>query len=234
MKEHRRFKRWDINRKTKIKLEGAQNFASCTINDLSFMGAKVTLTFKLTRDKFLKLRLVLSRNLWLDVEAWVVWDRAVDGLHCYGLYFSKIKDSDKEKIYQFIWKNYPHKLNGQWWSGIKREGGEKMENGKFEDHRIFERFTAKFPINFIDLIGNKEGEGAIEDVSAKGVGFSCKEELPPRTPLEMWLKIPDKSGPLYTRGEVVWSKMIEPNNCRIGVNLEKADLMGLSRVLRLA
>jgi hypothetical protein len=79
---------------------------------------------------------------------------------------------------------------------------------------------------------NREGTGQTADISAKGIGLVADVELAPNTPLEMWLEIPDKGEPLYTRGEVVWSKMMEPNKFRIGVNLEKADLMGLSRVLR--
>jgi hypothetical protein len=49
----------------------------------------------------------------------------------------------------------------------------------------------------------------------------------------MWLNIPDRGEPLYTRGRVVWSKMWEPNKYRLGINLEKADLMGMARILRL-
>jgi hypothetical protein len=48
----------------------------------------------------------------------------------------------------------------------------------------------------------------------------------------MWLKVPDKGEPLYLRGEVVWSRLEEADKYHCGVNLEKADLMGISRVLR--
>jgi len=79
---------------------------------------------------------------------------------------------------------------------------------------------------------NKEGEAQVQDISAKGIGLITKEELSPHTPLELWLEIPDKGEPLYSRGEVAWTKKLEPDKYRVGVNLEKADLMGLSRVLR--
>lgn len=102
----------------------------------------------------------------------------------------------------------------------------------FEDRRIFERLPVKFSLRFLDLNSNREGQGQIRDISAKGVGFMTNLELVPRAPLEMWLEIPDKREPLYTRGEVIWSKLQDVNEYRAGVNLEKADLMGLSRVLR--
>ncbi|MFA5145626.1 MAG: PilZ domain-containing protein [Candidatus Omnitrophota bacterium] len=107
-----------------------------------------------------------------------------------------------------------------------------MLNSGFEDKRIFERFPTGFPVRFLDLNENREGEAQSMDISAKGIGLVANKELAPRTPLELWLDIPDKGEPFYTRGEVVWSKMIGDSRCQLGVNLEKANLMGLSRVMR--
>jgi len=101
-----------------------------------------------------------------------------------------------------------------------------------EDNRIFERFSARFPLRFIDLRDNREGIAEVRDVSAKGVGMVTEEQLLPNTALEMWLQIPDKGEPLYARGQVVWSKPQGINAYRTGINLERADMMGLSRVLR--
>jgi len=102
-----------------------------------------------------------------------------------------------------------------------------------QDRRIFGRFPARFPLRFIELATNKEGQAQTVDISAKGVGLVVDRELSPRTPLEMWLDIPDHHEPLYTRGEVVaCSNSLEPNKYRVGVELEKADLIGMSRVFR--
>ena len=107
-----------------------------------------------------------------------------------------------------------------------------MQNAESDDRRIFARFPAQLSIKFLDLILNKEGQAQAQDVSAKGIGFLAGEQLEPLTPVEMWLQVPDKGTPLYTRGEVVWSEMVAPNQYRTGVNLERADLMGMSRILR--
>ncbi len=232
--ERRHFVRWQINWQAKVKSEEALDFASCIINDISFKGLRISSKEKLEKDRFLRLNIVLSDKdkLCLDIEAWVVWHKIRDGFNVYGLYLAKIKDIDKEKIYQFIRHNFAQLVNIQWWSGIRKEGGEIMQEQNFVDRRIFGRFSAKIPLRFINLRENSEGEATTEDIGAKGIGFMAKEELKPRTPLEMWLQIPDKGEPLYTRGEVVWSKMVEPNRHRIGVSLERADLMGLSRVMR--
>ncbi len=103
-----------------------------------------------------------------------------------------------------------------------------------EDKRVFARFPVKLTMRYLDLMANNEGQAFAEDISAKGIGIKTNELLRPNTPLEMWLQVPDKGEPLYTRGEVVWSEvdMSEPRKFKAGVNLERADLMGVSRVMR--
>ncbi len=107
-----------------------------------------------------------------------------------------------------------------------------MKITESEDKRIFARFPVNLAMRFLDLFTNQEVQAEALDISAKGIGFITATELKPLTPLELWLKVPDKGDPFYTRGEVVWSEMIRPNQYRTGVNLERADLMGISRVLR--
>jgi hypothetical protein len=90
----------------------------------------------------------------------------------------------------------------------------------------------KLPVRFLNLHEGTEGQAHTHDVSAKGLGLSTKEELKPRTRLEMWLQVPDSKDPIYTRGEVVWLRPASDNGYRVGIDLEKADLVGLSRILR--
>ncbi len=107
-----------------------------------------------------------------------------------------------------------------------------MLNEGSQDRRVFERFSASIPVRFLDTNANEEGFAKTQDISAKGLGLETKELLPVNSTLELWLEIPDKGEPLYTRGAVAWSKSSGINEYRAGINLEKADLMGLSRVLR--
>jgi len=228
MQIHRRCVRWQINKKAQIELAGA--FTDCIILDMGFSGARISLERKLAQDAFFKLNINLSADLNFQVDAWVAWHKAREGINLYGIYFTKIRDTDKERMFKFIRNNFPEQVNKEWWKvPTEEEGGEKMD-----DRRIFERFHSSFPLRFIDLKGNREGSGETMDISAKGMRFMAKDDLRLRTPLEMWLKLPDKGEPFYTRGEVAWSKMIAPNEFNIGVNLERADLMGMSRVLRAA
>ncbi|MFH1127949.1 MAG: PilZ domain-containing protein [Candidatus Omnitrophota bacterium] len=107
---------------------------------------------------------------------------------------------------------------------------ERIVNGN--DKRVFERFDVNFPVRFIDLRQNQEGRADACNISAKGIAFLSHQELQPATALEIWMDLPDKGAPLYARGRVVWTTQIELNKWQAGVNLEKADLMGLSRIYR--
>lgn len=107
-----------------------------------------------------------------------------------------------------------------------------MQNVESQDKRTFERIPVKLPLRFLDVYSSKEGQAQAQDISAKGIGFLTNVELSSHTPLEMWLDIPQRNTPLYIRGKVAWSTSVQPQQYRIGVNLERADLMGISSVLR--
>ncbi|MCX5710269.1 MAG: PilZ domain-containing protein [Candidatus Omnitrophica bacterium] len=230
----RKLHRWQIDRPAKIRLEGDEVWAGCIVSDLSFTGCMAAVTIKLPKDNFMRAEICLSDDCILDVEAWVVWHRPVDGHNVYGLYFTKITDKDKEKIYKFIQRNYPDQLHAKWGVGPKKEEKIDREEVEMEDRRIFQRFPAQLPVRFLNLTTGSEGEAQTLDVSAKGLGLTLSQELKPSSTLEMWLSIPDSGEPLYTRGEVAWSRPDAPGSFKAGINLEKADLMGLSRVLRAA
>jgi hypothetical protein len=191
------------------------SFKDCTISDVSLEGCQVATFNRLPRSRRFNLTVVLSEDCSIDVEAWVAWYRTIEDCNIYGLRFAELYESQREKIYNFI-----------------HEGGETMEEANFEDRRIFERFSAKLPLKYLSMGLGTEGEAETCDVSAKGVGLLAKKSLPLHTALELWLHIPDKGEPLYARGEVIWSRPAAEGGHRLGINLEKADLMGMSRVLR--
>jgi hypothetical protein len=177
----------------------------------------------------MQLTIILAENVILNVEAWVVWHKTVDGTNSYGIFFSKMHDHDKEKVYRFICSSYPSQLNEKRWCEPSQE--EKGDRD-MEDRRIFQRFSVERPLKFLDMDSGNEGQAMTLDISAKGVGLVSGSELKPRAALEMWLDVSDKQEPIYTRGEVVWSKRTESGNFTSGINLEKANLMDLSRLLR--
>lgn len=234
MYDRRRLNRWQLGRQAKIRLEGQDDFTDCYLSDLNFKGLRLACAHKLERDKYAKFTLELNEEFSFEVEVWVAWHKAFENRHLYGLYFSKIKDSDKERIYQFIQRYFPQRIKQLWWQETQEgKGGETMEEKKIDDRRVFARFAAGLPVRFLNPLSGKEGKAEAQDICAKGIGLVVEGALEPTTPLELWLDVPDKGEPLYSRGKVVWVKQESANFCRAGICLEKADLMGLSRVMRL-
>ncbi len=215
MEERRKLNRWPLNHNAKILLDGAVVAAPCVIKDINFTGMQLAFKLRLKTDQYLKFCLFLSPDIALNLEAWVAWSKNINGRNTYGFYFSKITGQDRQSIFNFVFKNTPEK-----------GGSETME-----DRRIFQRFNMKLPVRLLDLDSGLELEAQTNDVSAKGLGILLKSELKPGASLEAWLSMPDKGEPLYTRGRAVWARKDGPD-FRIGMDLEKADLMGLSRILR--
>jgi len=101
-----------------------------------------------------------------------------------------------------------------------------------DDKREFVRFSVDLQLKFLDPNTNKEKEAQVHDINAKGIGILANEELAKDTILEMWIEVSSNEQPLYTKGKVIWSKQIEPNKYRVGISLDKVDLIGIARVLR--
>jgi len=249
MNEHRRFPRWQINQQAKLKLEQGLEDVLCQVKDINYKGMGVVVGSKLPQDIALRLNLRLSGECTFDAEVWVAWVKVIDGINHYGLYFSRLRDTDKEKIYRFVHAHQPKEIVKNWWpdgpkpvennevskdsrvsEGIKDKTNQENEGA--DDHRIFERFIVNLCARYLNLDTGKEGLANTQDVSAKGLSLTANEELKLHTGLEIWLEMKDKGEPLYTRGEVVWVKMVDANNYRLGVELEKANLMGISRVFK--
>lgn len=254
MDERRYLTRWRLERPAKVKLEGSFDYVDCFISDLNCKGLKFSLKEQLPLDKSLKLSIMLTESLQLNVEAWIAWYRKIKDSYLYGLFFNKIRTQDREDLYAFIMRHCSDQVSKQWWqesakeeiigdeqpdlalnaAPITGEGGEDMDKNKenFEDRRTFARFPVSLSLKYLDSSANREGQAQTCDVSAKGIGILSQEKLEPHTALELWLQMPDKSEPFYTRGEVVWSGPASNDEYRAGINLDKADLMGVSRVLR--
>jgi hypothetical protein len=106
------------------------------------------------------------------------------------------------------------------------------KNLGFEDRRLFARISVNLAVKFLDTKRNQQGQANTCDVSANGIGLISADEINSDASLELWLDMPDHRDPLYVRGQVVWSKEVLPSVWRAGVNLDKAELMGLSRLFR--
>lgn len=229
MQERRKLTRWQVDKSALLKFEQKESF--CQLKDINCTGAQVALNTKLPQDVNFRLSLRLSENHTIAAKVWASWHKVINGINHYGLYFSEIKDADKDKINKFINTFYPNDdprkvLEPEVVGADGEKGGEGMN-----DHRIFERFRKEFSARFIGLDG-KEGVAQTFDVSAKGLGLSTNQELESQADLEIWLDVPNSTDPLYTRGQVAWTRLAGKEGFLSGIELERADLMGISRLLR--
>ncbi|MDI9416521.1 MAG: PilZ domain-containing protein [Candidatus Omnitrophota bacterium] len=227
MNERRKVARWRINKPAKLRVEGALSFIDCLIRDINLKGVQVVVPLRLKVDTYIKFKLKFSDTFSIETEGWIAWHRNSGAHNIYGILFTKLTDTDKENIYKFVYQSVPETVSRNWWKDALKEGGDDMN-----DRRIFQRFSIRFPIRLLDLNSGREVAGETSDISAKGIGVCLKDEIPCDTSLEAWLNIPDKGEPLYTRGSVVWSRPDAQGDYRLGIDLERADLMGLSRILR--
>lgn len=108
-----------------------------------------------------------------------------------------------------------------------------MEDLGLKDRRIFLRFPVSLPVRYVNLNLKRKSQAQTVNISANGIGILTNEELIPHTILDIWLHIPENGQPLYTKGEVIWSKQINGHKYRVGICLKKVELMALSRVLNL-
>ncbi len=231
MRERRLVARWNINYQAQVTFGAGKEFVPCQVKDINFKGVQLAVQENLEKDAFKKMTLILSPDIVLEIEFWLAWMKKSGGQHIYGLYFTKVNDLDKEKIYKFVYQNFRQEMSKEWWKGLTKKGGAMEKNGS-HDRRIFERITANLDMRYLAGGQAEEGKGATCDISAKGIGFVAGQNLGLNTDLEVWLDPLDHKGVLYTRGKVVWSKPQGQGQFRVGVNLEKADLMGLNRVVR--
>jgi len=223
--DRRKLARWQVNKEARLTLEGAEACAGCAVKDINLKGAQISLAMKLPTDTFLRLALILTEDCALNLEAWVAWQKTINGHYIYGIYFTRLQDVDKEKIYQFVRRHFPKQLTQKWWRGIEK-GGEKMD-----DQRIFERFSARLPLRFLNLENNQESLAETRDISAKGIGLVAAEQMAVNTPLELWVEASGIGSPFYFRGRVAWSKIAPGQQYWAGVNLDKAEVMTISHIL---
>ena len=66
-------------------------------------------------DKALRINLRLAEDCSVDVEVWIAWHKVFNGVNHYGIYFDKIRDADKAKIYNFLNKYCYNEMRNKWW-----------------------------------------------------------------------------------------------------------------------
>ena len=101
------------------------------------------------------------------------------------------------------------------------------------EKRVFERFSARFPVKFKHSNSDYGTDVFLHDASALGLKVTAKDRLFTNDSVSLLVKLPDSQAPLILNGEVVWAKNSEPNWWEIGLRLHKVNFMEMQRMFRL-
>lgn len=101
------------------------------------------------------------------------------------------------------------------------------------EKRVFERFSARFPVKFKDTRDEYGSTVFMRDASAAGVRLTTKEKFFVNDYVTLDVKLPDGADPLILNGQVAWIKTLEPNQMwDIGLRFHRIDLMKVQRLYK--
>jgi Tfp pilus assembly protein PilZ len=103
-----------------------------------------------------------------------------------------------------------------------------------EERRIFERFSARFPVKFKDTRENYGTEVFLRDASAEGMRLTTKERFFLEDHLSLEVALPDGKDPMVLNGHVVWVKLLNLSLWDIGVQFSQVNFIKMQRLFKLA
>lgn len=225
MRIQRRVVRWAVHKDAKVQAPGNETFVPAVIHDISLKGMRVALDDLLpTRIGFL-LTAVLPDQEKIECDAWAVWRREAGARRYYGLYFTRLNDTDKEKICRFIRREYPQSLN----TDLQ---GPVLDQGHVSDRHFSQRFRLACPVEVTDRACGVAATGETVDFSSNGIGLCLQNSIEPGREVLIQLSLPHQTNPLPSTGTVMWSNLT-PRGFRVGIRLDHDDLIGLPQLLRL-
>ena len=119
MDEQRGVPRWRIKEAMKVLFEEKFQFDDCMVEDMNLKGMRVSLPARLPQHSFARLGLELSRDTSVVVDVYILWVKEEGGRYTHGFEFNRMKDEDKDKIYQYINDHCMKQLEARWWQGAR-------------------------------------------------------------------------------------------------------------------
>ena len=102
-----------------------------------------------------------------------------------------------------------------------------------EERRVFERFSARFPVKFKDTREDYGTDVFLRDASAQGVRILTKERFFLDDQLALEVELPDGGEPLVLSGTVVWVKFLNLSLWEIGVQFPQVNFIKMQRLFKL-
>jgi hypothetical protein len=116
MDERRQLPRWEVKKEAKVWLPQMQEFRLCIIEDINLKGMCVSFNKQLPQEQPMPMSLGLEDGAELmKLEVDLPWAKEEQGRHVYGMFFSKIGEVDKDKIYQYINDHCSNQIKDKWW-----------------------------------------------------------------------------------------------------------------------
>ena len=92
---------------------------------------------------------------------------------------------------------------------------------QIDDRRVFDRFTARFPVKFRDAREDFGTNVFLRDFSADGAKIVTKRNLFVNDNIDLLVELPDGHEPLTVQGKIVWARKTNPANWDAGVKFYK-------------
>ncbi|MBF0504931.1 MAG: PilZ domain-containing protein [Candidatus Omnitrophica bacterium] len=116
MDERRQLPRWQVKKEAKVWLPQRQGFSHCVIEDINLKGMCASFDRQLPQEQPLNMSLSLDDNFdFMKVEVNLPWVKEEQGRYVYGMFFNKISEQDKDRVYQYISDNCSGQFKEKWW-----------------------------------------------------------------------------------------------------------------------
>lgn len=121
MEEKRKYRRWEIGKAAQCCFQ--KKALSCSLEDISLKGVRVVLqAVEAGLGESCELTITIADELEpMNIGCDIAWQKKVDKDTELGLCFTRIKDRDKERIFNYVFEHFPQQVVKQWWSGDKLE-----------------------------------------------------------------------------------------------------------------
>ena len=102
-----------------------------------------------------------------------------------------------------------------------------------DERRMFQRFSARFPVKFKDTREDYGKEVFLRDASAQGVRIFSKERFFIEDQLALEVALPDGGSPMVLSGHVVWVKLLNLSLWDIGIQFPEINFIKMQRLFKL-
>ena len=102
-----------------------------------------------------------------------------------------------------------------------------------QERRVFDRFSARFPVKFKDAREDYGTEVFLRDASAEGVRILTKERFFLNDQLALEVELPDGGEPMVLNGRVKWVKFLNLTLWDVGVQFSEVNFFKMQRIFKL-